>query len=179
MFPTRSQAVALALWTAHTHAVGAADMAPYIYVFSPERESGKTRVLEVARCMVATPIIAGAGLTEAALVRLVDGTHCTLLIDEVDTIFSPRSDREALRGVLDAGFQRDMPAWKNVAEGKTWDPKPYYPFGPKMLAGIGGRLPDTVASRSIPIGLQRKRRGDRSVSKFLHHRDPATDPVGP
>jgi hypothetical protein len=66
-----------------------------------------------------------------------------------------------------------MPAWKNVAEGKTWEPKPYYPFGPKMLAGIGGRLPDTIASRSIPIGLQRKRRGDRSVSKFLHHRDPA------
>src|SRR4029453_4753052 len=61
----------------------------------------------------------------------------------------------------------------SVAMGKQWDATAYDAFSPKMLAGIeNGRLPDTLVSRSIPIGLQRKRKGEPSVAKFRKRTDP-------
>jgi hypothetical protein len=47
-FASQAQSVALTLWTAHTHALEAADCTPYIRVYSAEKESGKTRTEEVA-----------------------------------------------------------------------------------------------------------------------------------
>jgi len=47
-FASQAQPVALTLWTAHTHAIEAADCTPYVRIFSPEKSSGKTRTEEVA-----------------------------------------------------------------------------------------------------------------------------------
>jgi integrase len=44
---TDVQADTLALWTAHTHAIDAAETTPYLAITSPEKRSGKTRLLEV------------------------------------------------------------------------------------------------------------------------------------
>lgn len=38
--------VAVVLWIAHTHAIEHADATPYLAVSSPEKQSGKTRLLE-------------------------------------------------------------------------------------------------------------------------------------
>jgi hypothetical protein len=65
------QLVALALWVAHTHAFGAATATPYLYVSSAEMESGKTRLLEVLRLLVAHPWFTGR-TTAAALTRKID-----------------------------------------------------------------------------------------------------------
>jgi 5S rRNA maturation endonuclease (ribonuclease M5) len=48
-----AQPVAAALWTAHSHAIDAADTTPYLDISSPEPESGKTRVLEVIELLAA------------------------------------------------------------------------------------------------------------------------------
>ena len=44
---TDAQARALALWTLHSWAFDVADATPYLSVVSAEKESGKTRLLEV------------------------------------------------------------------------------------------------------------------------------------
>jgi hypothetical protein len=44
------QAAIIALWVIHTHAFDAADATPYLNVFSAEKRSGKTRLLEVLCC---------------------------------------------------------------------------------------------------------------------------------
>ena len=171
-FTSQAQSVALALWTAHTHAVEAADVTPYIRVFSAEKESGKTRTEEVAFHLVRGGVRASS-VSASALYRLVDARHPTLLVDEVDAIFAPKSDREDLRSILNAGYERGNPVIRNAPRGKEWDPTLYDAFCPKMLAGIeNGKLPDTILSRSIPIGLQRKRKGEQSVSKFRKRTDP-------
>jgi hypothetical protein len=47
------QADACSLWVLHTHAIDAADCTPYLNIRSAEKQSGKTRLLEVLECLVA------------------------------------------------------------------------------------------------------------------------------
>jgi hypothetical protein len=58
-----------------------------------------------------------------------------------------------------------------VGEGKKMKIVYFEVFGPKAFAGIGA-LPETIASRSIPIRLQRKSR-DENVQRFRYSREMA------
>lgn len=160
---TGAQADAVAVWVAHTHALDAADATPYLHVTSAEKESGKTRLLEVLELLAARPLRAG-GTTAAALARAVaQQPPPTMLLDETDNTF--KRDREyiaALMGLLNDGYRRG---------GRTllclpprWEPSLLPVFSPKAIAGIGD-LPDTVASRSVRVELKRRAPGE-PVERF-------------
>jgi CHC2 zinc finger len=68
---TEAQARAVALWVVHTHAFSAADCTPYLSINSAEKQSGKTRLLEVLELLVGKPWLTG-GTTKAALVRKIE-----------------------------------------------------------------------------------------------------------
>ena len=159
------QACAQALWTAHAHAFAAAETTPYVSVRSVEKRSGKTRLLEVAELLVPKPLKA-ENISAAALVHSV-AAGATLLLDEVDTIFSrgkPSDTQEALRGILDSGHRAGGSYVRMWGQGAHMSPRRFETFGPKMLAGIG-KLPGTLDDRSIVIGLKRKTQGEK-VEKF-------------
>ncbi len=161
-FVTLSQAQAdvCAIWTIHTHAIGAADFTPYLSPNSPVKRSGKTRLLEVERLIVSKPWFTGR-VTASALVRKTHHEHPTLLLDESDAAFQGDKDySEALRGILNTGFERDGSYSMSVQSGNDWKPQDFSTFSPKMIAGIG-RLPQTVEDRSIPIRLKRARRDEQ------------------
>src|SRR5438094_829259 len=86
VFPYEAALVAAVLWVAHTHAVDAFDVTPYLAVTSPEKRSGKTRLLEVAELLVSRPWRV-VRPTEAVLFRKIEKDCPTLLLDEVDAIF--------------------------------------------------------------------------------------------
>jgi len=160
------QAAAAALWVVHAHAAAAAAATPYLALLSPEKRSGKSRLLEVLAILVPRPLVA-ANATEAALFRaLAERPGPTLLMDEVDTIFGPRAKREneSLRGLLNAGHRRDTPAIRCVGEGSKMRVERFDVFGPKALAGIGD-LPDTIADRSIILAMKRRAPGE-PVERF-------------
>lgn len=160
---TDAQASAVSLWVAHTHVLAAADCTPYLAVNSAEKQSGKTRLLEVCEPLVAHPWLTGR-TTAAALVRKIGRDQPALLLDESDAAFGgEREYAEALRGVLNTGYRRSGKASLCVGQGKNTDVRDFSTFCPKAIAGIG-RLPDTVADRSIPIRLRRARRGE--VARF-------------
>lgn len=160
---TDAQARAVALWIAHTHAFDAADCTAYLSVNSAEKQSGKTRLLECARLLVATPWFTGR-VTAAVLVRKIDATKPTLLLDESDAAFSGEKEyAEALRGTLNNGYRRGGCASLCVGKGSEITFKDFSVFCAKAIAGIG-ELPDTVADRSIPIRLKRAQRG--TVERF-------------
>jgi hypothetical protein len=160
---TESQTRTVALWLAHTHALDAADCTPYLAINSPEKQSGKTRLLEVLRLLVARPWLTGR-LSAAVLIRKIHAESPTLLLDESDAAFAAEKEYgEALRGVLNTGYRRSGAASCCVGQGAKIDYKDFSTFCAKAIAGIG-RLPDTVADRSIPIRVKRARRGE--VSKF-------------
>jgi hypothetical protein len=161
---SEAKALLIALWIIHTHALDAADTTAYLNIWSAEKRSGKTRLLEVLSLLVARAWLTGR-VTSAVLVRKVAAETPTLLLDESDAAFKgDREYAETLRGVLNAGFRRGGVASLCVGQGASLTYKDFGVFCPKAIAGIG-TLPDTVADRSIPIELQRRRPGER-VERF-------------
>lgn len=159
------QGVALALWVAHSYCVEAAETTPYLHVSAPEKQSGKTRLLEVLSVLVKNPL-ATANTTEAALFRSIEQRRPTLLMDEIDTVFGPRASgqHEDLRALLNAGYRRGTPVLRCVGEGARQQVHEFETFSAKALAGIGG-LPDTLADRSLPIRLKRRARTE-TIERF-------------
>ena len=163
---TKEQADILAAWTLHTWVVEAANCTPYLHITAPEKGCGKSRVLEVLQYIVRRPCMTG-GTTAAALVRTMDTEKPTLLLDEIDAAFGGNKEiSEDLRGILNNGFKRGGNYRK--VEGKQHKLRVFQVFGAKAIAGIG-KIPDTIASRSIVIEMRRKTSGE-SV-KPLRDRD--------
>ncbi len=163
---TEAELTAISLWVFHTHAFTAAEATPYLSITSAEKESGKTRLLEVLALLVAKPWFTGR-VTPAVLARKVDKEAPTLLLDESDAAFNgDREYAEVLRGVLNSGHRRGGSSSVCVGQGAAMSYKDLSTFCAKAIAGIG-KLPDTVASRSIPIRLKRKAPGE-CVERFRH-----------
>jgi hypothetical protein len=157
------QAAACALWVLHTYAVDAAETTPYLAISSPEKRSGKSRLLDVFEEIVSAAWRAVLP-SEAVTFRKIEADSPTLLLDEVDAIWGPKAkEHEGLRALLNAGYRRRgsmVPRCVGPAK-KVGN---FSTFCPKALAGIGD-LPDTVADRAIPIRMKRKRSTDR-VERF-------------
>jgi hypothetical protein len=157
------QRAAVTLWIAHTHAVELAESTPYLSVTSALPRSGKSRLLEVLELVVRNPLLA-SNMSESALFRAVAKMSPTVLFDEIDAVFSERSVKEDLRGLLNAGYRRGAVAWR--VGGPARNKLESYPvFGPKALAGIG-ELPATIRDRSIRIRLERRIRDAEPIDRF-------------
>jgi hypothetical protein len=155
---TEHQTTAVALWTVHTHTFQAAEVTPYLNIHSPEKESGKTLLLEVLRPLVAEAWLTGH-VSPAVLVRKVDALTPTLLFDESDRTFGgDKESAETLIGVLNTGYQRG--GAYSICVGKQHDWKDFSTYCPKAIAGLDGKLPDTVRSRSISIRMKRRAPGE-------------------
>jgi hypothetical protein len=153
-FPDEHGPAALALWTAATHAQDAFDVAPYINVSSAEKRSGKSRVLELAEQVVRKPLRVD-NASPAYVYRTMAGA--TLLMDEADKVFVGKDEYyAALTGALNSGWRRGAGAGRVDKSAEGLKPVRFDAFGPKMLAGIGRKVPDTIQDRSIPLYLQRK-----------------------
>lgn len=161
VFPDPRQADAVALWIIHTHAFDAAYATPYLYVNSAEKQSGKTRVIEVVKSLVRNSMD-GADMTAAAMYRVINDRQPTIFIDEVDTIFTGAAN-ETLRNFLNSGYKHGGKTLRFTGK----ETEEFSTFCPKLLAGIdNGAMPDTIADRCVKITLKRKRDGE-TVERWL------------
>ena len=178
VLPAGAHAVALALWVAHTHAFEAADCTPYIQLTSAEKRCGKTRLLEVLNHLVAKPWKTGR-VTAAVLTRKISKERPTLLLDEFDAALKSGDEyTQTVRGILNAGYERDGKTSVCVVRGKNIGYEDLNVFCPKCLAGIG-EMPDTIADRSIRIELRRRKPDGEPVERFrrrTHKEDARLDP---
>jgi hypothetical protein len=166
---SESQCLTLALWVLHTHTIDTAHTTPYLSITSAEKECGKTRLLEVLALLVARPWFTGR-TTPAALARKTDAERPTLLLDESDAAFKgDREYAETLRGVLNSGYRTGGKITVCVGQGTKITTRDFSTFGAKAIAGIG-ELPDTVASRSIPVRLKRRAPGEQVERWSGYHR---------
>src|SRR5688500_11001259 len=69
-FPSLEAQAAVALWILHCHAIDAFESTPRLAALSPEKGSGKTRLLEVLALLVPDPMHA-VNMSAAALYRVV------------------------------------------------------------------------------------------------------------
>jgi hypothetical protein len=170
VFGREESVVAIVLWIAHTYAVASADATPYLAATSPEKGAGKTRLLECLGLLAHGRPNIFIIPTAATIFRMLEADPETpLLLDELDAVFGDRSDKyEAVRVLINAGHRRGATVPRTVSKGTKHTVQFFPVFGPKVLAAIG-KLPDTVADRSIPIRMT-KRKPSEVVEKFRHAR---------
>jgi 5S rRNA maturation endonuclease (ribonuclease M5) len=158
--------VAVVLWIAHTYALEHAAATPYLAVTSPEKGSGKTRLLECLRLLARGRPEIFIIPTASTIYRMLEADpDAPLLLDELDAVFRDRSDKyEEVRAIINAGHRRGAKVPRTVTAGNRHEVRMFPVFGPRALAGIG-KLPDTVADRSIPVRMLKKKRSER-VEKF-------------
>lgn len=165
-FTDPHHATVLALWVAHTYAFEAAYATPYIYITSAEKQSGKTRVIEVLSDLAKNPIVASS-VSPSVIYRDIEASSPTLFIDEVDAIFRGGASNEDLRNILNSGYKHNGSVRRTVPGADGGEVKSFRTFAPKLLAGIeNAALPDTIADRCIRIVLKRKKK-DQEVERYL------------
>lgn len=163
-FPSDEARDAVTLWTAHAHAFMAFESTPRLSISSTEPGSGKTRLLEVLEHLVPNPLNA-VSLTPGVMWRSIENGHPTILIDEADTIFGKAGSGSAhrnLRAIINAGHRAGATVPRCVG---TEDVKAFHVYCPVVLAGLGS-LPETIAVRSIPIVMKRRRKGGPDIRPF-------------
>jgi hypothetical protein len=165
-YPSLGAKIAHVLWIAHTHRMDMWDSTPRIAFLSSEPVSGKTRALEVTKSLVPNPI-ESISATSAYLFRKVGDPEGlpTILYDEIDTIFGPRSrDHEDIRAMINAGHRRNATAGRCVTRGQNIETEELPAYCAMALAGLGD-LPDTILSRSVAIPM-RRRSPDEEVEPY-------------
>jgi hypothetical protein len=157
-----AEADAITLWIFHTHAFEAAEKTPYPLITAPTPEAGKSRIIDVARHLVAEPFYC-VDPSPASLYRAIDALHPTLLIDEADTL----RDSKALQAVLNSGYE--VGGFVPRSLGKEGIEK-LGTYCPKMFAGIAGQRPplrNATLSRCIVIPM-RRRTPEETIEPFRH-----------
>lgn len=167
ILPSGHSVSAVVLWIAATHAQPAWAHAPRLVIRAPEKRCGKSRLLDVVEALCWNAFIT-VNSSPAAVYRSITADPPTLLVDEADTMFGPKADgNEDLRGLLNAGHQRNRPAKRYDAATSRVESIPT--FAMAALAGIGV-MPDTIEDRAVIVRM-RRRALDETVAPYRHKRD--------
>ena len=151
-----SSITGMTLWIAWSYIIDIAPVSPNLVFSSPLRACGKSTALDIITRLVprALPV---SGISPAALFRCIEAMKPTLIVDEADTIFR---EGDELRTLFNAGFTRIAARVVRVV-GDSLEPRLFSTWGAKALALIG-RLPDTLASRSVIIPMRRKKADEKT-----------------
>jgi Protein of unknown function (DUF3631) len=160
VLPSKEALTAVQLFVLHCWAIDAAYATPYLAIVSAEKQSGKTKLLEVLELVVRNPWLT-ASASESALFRTIEAECPTLLLDEVDAIFGSNTDRtEPLRALLNAGNKRRTTVSRCVPP--KFEARKFSTFCPKILSGIDtGKLPETITDRAITLHMKRRHAGEK------------------
>lgn len=158
-----SSAIAISLWVLLTYVFDAFRILPILAILSPEKRCGKTTLLSLLNGLVNNGMMA-SNVSSAVVYRVVEKYKPTLLTDEADTFFKTN---EELRGIYNSGHNREA-AFVIRSDKETLDPVRFSTWAPKAIAMIG-KLPDTIADRSVIVNMSRKKRGENAEKKKLTH----------
>jgi hypothetical protein len=153
--------VALALWILHTHIYSQFRYTPRLALVSPVRGCGKSTGLALLELLVARAR-KDDSITAAAIIRLIDREHCTLLCDEADNL--GLGHNSILRAVFNSGHAKGG-SRTLLVKGM---PQRFSTFAPLAIAAIG-MLPLPIMHRSIVVHMERATRQLR----FFDGKDPA------
>lgn len=167
-FPSEHHSVVVALWVLHTWVVNAFYVTPRLILDSAEPGSGKTRVLELLALLCRAAKLT-LSTTTAALYRRIaaaadDGlAPPTVLQDEADAIFGKTSTPQAedLRALYNAGYRKGATVDRCEGDAKNMKVREFPVHAPVALAGLAGRMPDTITTRGVTIHMRRRSPGQQ------------------
>lgn len=149
---------ALGLWCMGTYAFDDFHIFPKLIFHSPEKRCGKSTALDVVEA-ISNRALFSSSITPAALFRVIDKYHPTLVIDEADTFISGRNDE--LIGIINSSHARNR-AFVIRTVGDNHEPKQFSTWSPQAFASIK-QLQDTIMDRSVIIELRRKTKDERTT----------------
>jgi hypothetical protein len=164
--------VAVALWALHTHVFNRFLVTPRLALRSPVAACGKSTLLDVLARLTARAVKFDS-ITTAAICRLLDETHPTLLIDEADNLGLVLQPNGKLRAVFNSGHRNGGKT--AIMEGGSL--RTFSTFAPLALAlpDVMSGLPRTLNSRCITLTMQRDD-GQHVLCRLdANHPDPALD----
>jgi Protein of unknown function (DUF3631) len=174
-FPSSHAAVAVTLWAAHTHLADKFESTPRLALLSPEKQCGKSRVLELLELLSAgAETLSDA--SPAYLYRRIGAGPVTILLDEADAIWKRgKTDEtaEALRSIVNAGHRRSATVGRVEMNGTTAKLTRFRVYAPAAVAGIG-TLPDTILDRAVVVHMRRRAPDER----VRDYRERTTRPEG-
>lgn len=104
---------------------------PYLR-FRGDYGSGKTRALLVSGSLMWKPLFASGASTTSPIFHALDLFRGTLIVDESD--FRISDEKADLVKILNQGNVRGFPVLRSQATPqKTFDPRAFYVFGPKLV----------------------------------------------
>ncbi|WP_308161747.1 DUF3631 domain-containing protein [Winogradskya consettensis] len=169
ILPSTETTDAIVLWIAATHAQQAWTHAPRLVIKAPEKRCGKSRLLDVVDGTCYRPFMTVNSSTAAICRSIGDVDPPTILLDEADTVFGGKAAEanEELRGLLNAGHQRNRPMTRWDHQKKELERIPT--FAMAALAGIGS-MPDTIEDRAVIVKMRRRTKSEE-VEPFRSRRD--------
>lgn len=105
---------------------------PYLRLLS-EHGTGKSRFLQVIGTLCYKSIICGGSVSVSSVFRLTDQWRGTLALDECD--FNHSSEWTEIVRLLNCGYMAGLPAVRSESTGRSYTPRAFHVFGPKILAG--------------------------------------------
>jgi putative DNA primase/helicase len=153
-----------ALWIAQTWVHEHATYSPILFITSPERDSGKSTLINVIKFMVRREL-STVSVTAAALYRSIEKWNPTFVIDEADKAFVKNLELEQ---VVNSGWTRGSGIVRCHPD--THEPILFPTFCPKAIASKGKQAPDTILSRAIFIAIKRRTRAE-AIGHFTHMDD--------
>jgi hypothetical protein len=164
--------ITVALWILHSHCYRNFMITPRLVLRSPTPGCGKTVLMDLLERLTARGARYGS-LTAAALLRLIDATRPTLMLDEADNLGIALQQNGTLAAILNeghrAGGTRAM-----VVDGEV---RVFEVFTPVALAlpDTSGGLIRSLDSRAITIQMERSQ---RELKRFdINHPDGTLDRV--
>jgi hypothetical protein len=160
MVMSEAQKLGFALWCIFSHALDAFDNSPRLIIRSALKRSGKTKLLRIARVLVARGI-AVVSLSASSLFRCVDLLKPTILLDEADNYLTDARKGAgaelnlALQALVNGGFDRDDSFALRIEGERARTPRLFSTWCALGLARIGVAA-STIEDRSVVIILSRK-----------------------
>lgn len=149
-------AAVVAHWVLFAHTHDAHIVSPILAILAPERECGKSTLLDTISWLVPRPL-PSSGTSPAVVYRVIDAFAPTMLTDEMETL--PKEALEVIRGIYDAGHTRRFARILRM-DGDPMEVHSFSTWAPKAIAQIG-KPAETILSRSIVVELSRKASSQR------------------
>jgi hypothetical protein len=161
-------AVAVPLWVLHTYCVEASFISPRLAITSPVKRCGKSTLIDWLSTVVWRPMTS-VNISPAAVFRTVEAKRPTLLIDEADRFLAKNNE---LCGVLNSGHKANGVVHRWDALLKVL--RDFSTYSACALSLIG-KLPGTLADRSIHARLRRRLPDEPIHSLRLDQGNPLAD----
>jgi putative DNA primase/helicase len=157
MIMTDDQRLVFSLWVVFTHCLDSFDHSPRLEIKSAVMRSGKTKLVRVARHVVAKALLA-VSISAAALFRVIEEVQPTVLMDEADTYIT--ADARDIRGIINGGFDKSDAVAVRVEGQEQRKTRAYSIWCAMCIARIGNSAA-TIEDRCVSIVLERKLPGEK------------------